>query len=273
MTDPAECDRMYFRRAHRLRFFGAHKNMWRSMVVAVAYSYQQNSKPYRELLNATESFLNPINGEMWLDLGCGSGPVVRSIWERSNGKCHIVGIDLSRKALSIAQKSLRKFVPAPESSKIEFVQADFSKGLSSLFVPESFGGITAGLCISYAESWNHGSQCWDDYAYRILLRDVHSILRDNGQFIFSTNVPGYSYWLLARKSWRQIFLTWKVPLALVVSSIMLYQSRWLRRSVSEGRFHYLPAEEIAAELRNIGFKEVEYKLTYSGQAWVFHARK
>jgi hypothetical protein len=173
----------------------------------------------------------------------------------------------------LAQRSLNTFIPKQQRSKIEFVQADFSQGLGNLFLPESFDGVTAGLCVSYAENWNATSQCWDDQAYQRLLRDVYTILRENGCFVFSTNVPGYSYWLLASKSWRQIFLTWKLPLALIVTSVMLYQSRWLRHSVSEGRFHYLPAKEIVQILHGIGFRDVHYQLSYAGQAWVFHARK
>jgi ubiquinone/menaquinone biosynthesis C-methylase UbiE len=247
--------------------------MWRNRVVAVAYSYQQKSKPYLELLKTTESFIYPRSGEKWLDLGCGSGPLVHSLWKRCEGNVKIVAIDLSVVALSRARQSFQKSFSSGWQEKIHLIQADFSHGLGKLFRPASFDGVVAGLCIAYAEHWDPLLKRWDNHAYFQLLKDVYLVLKKNGSFVFSSNVPGYSYWLLAAKSWRQILLTWKLPLAIIVSSVMLYQSRWLRKSVREGRFHYLPAEEIVERLRSIGFREISFTLSYAGQAWVFRALK
>jgi ubiquinone/menaquinone biosynthesis C-methylase UbiE len=257
----------------KIRLLDSRNNMWRNRVVAIAYSYQQNSRPYLELLKTTESFICPRDGEKWLDLGCGSGPLVRSIWKRCWGNVRIIATDLSVVALSCAKKSFQKSFPTGWQEKIDLIQADFSRGLGKLFRPDSFDGIVAGLCIAYAEHWDPLRKRWDNQAYVQLLKDVYLVLKTNGSFVFSSNVPGYSYWLLARKSWREILLTWKLPLAIVVSSIMLYQSRWLRESAREGRFHYLPAEEIVERLRSIGFREISYTLSYAGQAWVFRALK
>lgn len=249
------------------------KNLWRNRLVAIAYSYQQNARPYLELLKATESFINPQPGERWLDLGCGSGRLIKSVWEKSQGKVGMIGTDISFTALKCAQKSTRTFLPAPGSDKIQLIQANFSKGLGKLFRAETFDGVTAGLCISYADHWDPILARWDNISYIELLKDVYALLRQKGSFVFSSNVPDYDYILLALQSWREILLTWKLPLALMVTSVMLYQSRWLRECSTKGRFHYLPAEEIVRYLRFLGFTEVKYKRSYAGQAWVFCATK
>jgi hypothetical protein len=185
----------------------------------------------------------------------------------------VTAADLSAVALLRAKESFRECLPSGWQKKIDLVQADFSQGLGRLFRPNSFDGVVGGLCVAYAEHWDPLRKRWDDQAYVQLLKDVYLLLKTNGSFVFSSNVPGYSYWLLALKSWRQILLSWKLPLAIVVSSVMLYQSRWLRQSASEGRFHYLPAEEIVDRLRSVGFRDIDYRLSYAGQAWVFRALK
>jgi hypothetical protein len=164
-------------------------------------------------------------------------------------------------------------MPRPKAGAIQLFQASLSQRIGHLFCAESFDGITAGLSVAYADHWNPNLKKWDDAAYLQLLRDVFLLLRKGGSFVFSSNIPHYDYVLLALMSWRQILLTWKFPLALIVTLIMLNQSRWLRECARKGRFHYLPAETIINELRSIGFKEVKYQLSYAKQAWVFLAIK
>jgi ubiquinone/menaquinone biosynthesis C-methylase UbiE len=249
-------------------------NLWRNSMVALAYAYQQNARPYAELLETTESFISPKLGQRWLDLGCGSGRLIRSIWERSNGEVDaIIGVDISATALNIAKRKSSQFIPANASRKISFVQADFSQGLEGIFRPLSFDGITAGLSISYANHWDSERGEWDNRSYLGLLQDIYHLLKDGGAFIFSTNVPNPDFVLIAKRSWREIFLTWRLPLGIFVSFVMLLQSRWLKNSARAGRFHYLPVEQIRKILYSTGFKEIRHELTYAGQAWVFSAIK
>jgi hypothetical protein len=49
--------------------------------------------------------------------------------------------------------------------------------------------------------------------------------------------------------------------------------RWLKREARRGRFHYLPALEVTARLREAGFGRIDCRLSYAGQAFVFRARK
>ena len=185
----------------------------------------------------------------------------------------IVGIDVSYTGLGYTKRSLKSLLPKIFPQTIHLIRADFAEGIGNLFRAGIFDGVTAGLSISYAEHWNPVTKNWDNHAYMQLLRDIFALLRDGGSFIFSSNVPNYNFSLLALKSWRQIFLTWKMPLALAVTSIMLAQSFWLRDCARKGRFHYLPADDIVRCLYAVGFKKVQYELTYARQAWVFVAIK
>jgi ubiquinone/menaquinone biosynthesis C-methylase UbiE len=280
---PAYCALISLMQNHEKCFHALHPfydlqqtimNLWRNSLVALAYSYQQNARPYAELLETTESFIFPKIGQRWLDLGCGSGRLIQSIWQRSNGEVGIiVGMDVSFTALKIAKRVSSHLVPTNASRRISLVQADLSQGLQGVFRPLSFDGITAGLSISYADHWDSEGGKWDDQSYVRLLQDIYHLLKDGGTFIFSTNVPNPDFVLIAKRSWREIFLTWRLPLGILVSFVMLLQSRWLKHSAQTGRFHYLPVEQITQILCSTGFKDIRRRLTYAGQAWVFLAIK
>jgi SAM-dependent methyltransferase len=249
-------------------------NLWHSPIVARAYSYQQKARPYQDLINTTESFMSIRPGDRWLDLGCGSGRLIRSIWERSEGSVSkIVGIDLSLTALEYARRALVTFDPVPPPRRVDLVQADLGRGVERLFKPDSFDGITAGLAISYADHWDDDTGTWNKESYLRLLRGICVILKEGGSFIFSANVPNPDFRRIATESWREIFLTKKAPVHALAGIVMLFHSAWLKSCARQGRFHYLPADEVVTTLRSAGFGVVEQRLTYADQAWVFRAVK
>jgi len=54
---------------------------------------------------------------------------------------------------------------------------------------------------------------------------------------------------------------------------MVAQARWLTEQANLGRFHYLPIEEVVSILEEAGFRNIQYKLTYAGLAWVVACEK
>jgi ubiquinone/menaquinone biosynthesis C-methylase UbiE len=249
------------------------RNLWKNDLIASAYFYQQKAVPYVELLKTTEAFIDTKAGEWWLDVGCGSGPLIQSIWRKSGGQIgKIIGVDLSYRSVKTAKASLDRLGTTLTADKVEFLQADISRGLGFLR-PNSFHGITAGLCLSYAEHWDPIHKKWDRKAYIGLIGDLFAVLKNKGTLILSLNVPNPNFTKIALHSWKQILLTWKAPLHLMVSLVMLFHSRWLKRCATMGRFHYVPIEEVLDHLQHAGFTSVSYELTYAGQAWVFSACK
>jgi SAM-dependent methyltransferase len=178
-------------------------NLWRSSVVAFAYSYQQNARPYLDLLCTTELYIQPKPGQVWLDLGCGSGRLIRSIWEKSRGQvASITGIDISTSALRVAQRMCSKLIPKDESNKIRFVQADLSYGLKGVFQPHSFHGVTAGLSISYADHWDYSREEWSDISYIGLLRDIYHKCSESRFFFDRQEILEGDFFDLEIASWN-----------------------------------------------------------------------
>ena len=54
---------------------------------------------------------------------------------------------------------------------------------------------------------------------------------------------------------------------------MMRYGAWLQREARTGRFHYLPATEVATKLAAAGFEAIEHRLSYARQAFIFRAVK
>ena len=245
-------------------------NLWFSKIVAFAYRYQKEARPYRFLIRDFASYLRFHGQDSVLDIGCGSGRIIHLVWQFS-GRCvkRIVGLDVSGLAIHFAKENLNRINPEL-NGQVEFVCADFNNGLPQ-FGNREFDLVTAGLSLQYAESQEDGR--WTLKAYRKIFQEIFRVLKPGGQLVFSVNTPHPDFSRIAKKSWREIFLTWKLPLMLAVALIMVWQGRWLTKQADIGRFHYLPIEQVKMILSQTGFSNVRYKLTYAGLAWVVSCQK
>ena len=99
------------------------------------------------------------------------------------------------------------------------------------------------------------------------------MLRPGGCFVFSVNVPEPSWGKVAWHSLAAAARSDRPLRYLKRSWRMLRYGRWLKREARTGRFHYLPADAVAAKLRAAGFDHIEHRLSYAGQAFVFRCVK
>lgn len=250
----------------------AARNHWPDAKCAKAFWSQQEAAPYKRLLADTIAWCEPRAGEHWLDLGCGSGPLTRALWEQSNGSVgKIVGLDcapINDRAYDRLRRELR---PAP-GDRIQFLCHDFSGGLDPL--PNSFfDNAVSGLSISYAESYSEAEARWTTDGYDRILAEVWRVLRPGGRFVFSVNVPEPQWWRVALHSVGDLFRVGR-PLQFGKRSLrMMRYGAWLKREARTGRFHYLPATEVAAKLTAAGFGSIGHRLSYARQAFIFRAIK
>lgn len=249
-------------------------NHWPSAKCAKAFWSQRHAGPYRELLAHTLDWAAPAPGERWLDLGCGGGALTRGLWERGGRRGplgSVLGVDCAA-ANETAYARLRGELAPRSGDRVAFLCHDFSTGLAPL-ADAAFDHAVSGLSISYAEHYDATAGRWTRAAYDCLLGEVCRVLRPGGRFVFSVNVPdpswatvawrGLPHLLFARHPLRHLRNGWR----------MLRYGRWLTRQARAGRFHYLPAAEIADRLGAAGFGRVEHRLSYARQAFVFRAHK
>lgn len=248
----------------------AVRNFWPDDRCAKAFWSQQEVRPYRRLLADTVAWCAPAAGERWLDLGCGSGPLTRGIWEATGGTvAGITGLDCAA-ANDRAYAELRKTLSPPPGERINFICHDFSGGLD-LFPDASFDHAVSGLSITYAESYSEAEGRWTTAAYDRILCEARRVIRPGGRFVFSVNVPEPQWWRVGLLSLGDMFRAGR-PLRFLKRAVrMMKYGAWLKREARTGRFHYLPADAVREKLLAAGFERVEHRLSYAGQAFVFRA--
>jgi SAM-dependent methyltransferase len=248
------------------------RNYWPDAKCAKAFWSQQEVRPYRRLLADTLDRAAPAAGDRWLDLGCGSGPLTAGLWERSGGTvAEVVGLDCAA-VNEQAYARLRAALAPPPGDRVRFLCHDFSRGLAPL-ADSSFDHAVSGLSITYAEHWSDAEGRWTDHAYDRILAEVFRVLRPGGRFVFSVNVPGPKWWKVGLLSAGDIFRTGRPLRFLKRGWRMMKYGRWLKQEARAGRFHYLPADAVAAKLAAAGFADIDHRLSYAGQAFVFRAVK
>jgi SAM-dependent methyltransferase len=248
-------------------------NHWPDSRCAKAFWSQCDAPPYQELLVDTAACLDAAPDERWLDLGCGGGQLSRVLWEESGGRLReIVALDCAAANAAAIARLRSTLRPAASSAQVRFVHADFSRGLAAL-ADGHFDGIASGLAISYAESYSPERGAWTTDAYDQLLAELYRVLRPNGRLVFSTNVPEPSWLKIAVSGLPGTFQAPR-PLRFLKNSLrMLRYGAWLKREARKGRFHYLPAAVVADKLRAVGFTDIEHRISFAGQAYVFRCRK
>src|SRR5207248_2160311 len=106
-------------------------NYWPDNKCAKAFWSQRDVPAYHRLLRDTAAWLQPREGDRWIDLGCGSGQLTRTLWEKSNGTlAEIIALDVAA-ANEVGIAKLRsRLTPPATADQVRFLCADFSQGLA-----------------------------------------------------------------------------------------------------------------------------------------------
>jgi len=248
-------------------------NLWHNDETAQAFWDQHRALPYRELLADTIAWCEPAAGQSWLDLGCGGGHLLAGLWQASGGRvARIAAADCAAANQQAIEKLCGRLRPMPHAGQVTFAVVDFSHGLPQ-FSDVSFDGIVSGLAISYAESLDECTGRYTDAAYSRLYQEMYRVLKPSGRLVFSVNIPNPNFWKIVWRSFGRGVRFGKPLKTLKNVLAMQRHGGWLKREAKRGRFHFLPISGVFEQMRQAGFTQMEYKLSYADQAFVVRGFK
>jgi len=128
------------------------------------YLKRENSRAFKVEIKEIISLLNPKKSDRILEIGCGSGVLLK---ELEKYKCSIIGIDVSKEAIEMAKKntSISKLILS-STDKLDFDNNSFDKI----------------ICQHIVEHLNN---------FDIVLEELKRILKNNGCLIIVT--PNINY--------------------------------------------------------------------------------
>lgn len=230
---------------------------------AKIYFNLEKARAYRRLANTIEEFIEPNEGDIWLDVGCGPAKMSELIWNKSEKRVEkIVAMDI---VLSPAQKRLATLKP---SLPVQLMKVDISVPLP--FKDNSFDGIVANLVLSYVAKFN-GSQGKD--AFVAVLKEMFRVLKPGGHLVWSTPKENVHFEWVFLSSIPEMLNIWEYIYHKDCGRILqgvrvLKHALEIQKKGKQGIYTFLPVEELNKILQDIGFVNPIWKLTFARQVWV-----
>lgn len=228
------------------------------------YPHLEDARPYYKLVDTIESFINPKQGETWLDAGCGPGTMMDLIKNKSNNKIKkIIGIDIDKKMLWYAKKRFEK----EEAILVEFHNIDLSN--KTFFKNQEFDGIIANLVLTYINTFEEKKNV---EALKGVFGEMYRIMKTGGSLVWSTPIKGVNFIWVFLASWREI-LDPRHPKRLYAGPAILRYALSIQKKGKKGIYNFFSKEQIEKILEEIGFKGIEFKRSFANQVWVIKAHK
>src|SRR5262245_56130181 len=94
-------------------------NYWPDNKCAEAFWSQREVPAYRWLLRDTAAWLEVREGDRWLDLGCGSGQLTRTLWEKSGGTlAEVIALDVAPANEAVIAKLRTRLKPPADENQV-----------------------------------------------------------------------------------------------------------------------------------------------------------
>jgi len=191
--------------------------------------------------------LEPLNGEDWADLCCGTGDLAFLISERVSPMGSITGIDSAEDILNIAKKK-------SELKKNKFIKWEIQDVLEINDYSKNFDGI----CMSYGlRNLNNVEEG---------LKKVFSLLSDKGRAGFLD----FNHSKLNSLSdiFQKIYLRWiVVPISKIFKLSKEYS--YIEKSIK----NFPEGNKLMLIAKRVGFKKVEYRTIFCNQMGILILEK
>jgi len=228
------------------------------------YSNLEKSWPYRNLTKSVESFIEPKEKDIWLDVACGPAKMSEMIFRKSKGKIEkIIAIDIILEPAKKRLENLKSQIP------IELRYASITDPLP--FPDNFFDGIVANLCLPYVIDFE-GKKGKD--ALEAILAEMFRILKPGGHLVWSTPKKNVHFQWNFLHSIPDMLNIWEYIFRKDISRILqgtriLGHALKIQENGKNRIYTFLPKEDLEELLlKKIGFINPSWKKTFSQQVLV-----
>ena len=189
----------------------------------------------RKLVN----LLQPLKGEDWADLCCGTGDLAFLISKRITPFGSITGIDSANEILYIAKKK-------SELKRNKFIKWEIKDVLEIDGSSKNFDGICMSYGLRNLKSVEDG------------IKKVFNLLKENGRagFLEFNNSRSNSFSNLFQKTYLRLIV---VPISSLFGLNKEYA--YIEKSIK----NFPKSNELVKIAKEVGFKKVEYRTIFWGQ--------
>jgi len=230
---------------------------------AKIYINLEKASPYQHLSKVIEDLIEPREGDVCLDMGCGPAKMSQIIWKKSKERTRkIIGIDI---VLKPARETLERI---NHSIPLELIYGDI--GQKFPFPDDHFDLIVANLVIPYVIDF-HGQN--GKNAFERLLKETYRILKPKGHMVWSTPKKDVHFQWVFLASIPDMLNVYEYIIHKDITRILqgtriLKHALEIQRKGKEGIYTFLEKDELEKMLLKIGFINPIWQRTFTQQVWV-----
>ena len=224
----------------------AHRQMVHSLFSRIAGRYDMMNTILsfnldRYWRSRTLSLAEPMPGEHWLDVCCGTGKITLEIARRLGAGGGVTGLDFNAAMLQVAkQAEVAAKLPAP----VNWLEGD---ALMLPFPDASFDGVTIGFGLRNLPDFDAG------------IREIARVLKPGGRLVCLE--LSHPVWPVFKQG-HAFFVRYLVPRIGNVGLGDQSDYKWLPESLR----HFPGAEELAEKMRRCGLDKVRFERVSGGIA-------
>ncbi len=234
------------------------------------YKNLEKARPYSNLAKAFQKFLDPKPGEAWLDVGCGPLRISELIREKADSDIWVTAIDV---VLKPAREKLYELAKKGKKLPVTLLYLSITDPLP--YPDNSFDGIGANLILPYVTDFLglRGKEALEN-----VLREMFRILKPGGKLVWSTPIEKVNFnWVFLASLPDMLniyrYMADKDFSRLAQGTRILKHALAIQRKGKEGVYTFLPKEELAMLLAQIGFVNPVWEKTFTQQVWVNRVSK
>lgn len=230
------------------------------------YFNLEKARPYNNLTNCIERHIEPKEGEVWFDVGCGPLTISELIYEKSKGGVkQIEAIDV---VLKPAREKLARLSKSGRHLQVNLNYASITDSLP--YKDNFFDGIGANLILPYVIDFM--GSCGKS-ALEGVLREMFRVLKPGGHMVWSTPKNGVNFlWVFIASIPDMLnvyeYIVRKDITRILQGTRILSHALAIQKKGKEGEYTFLARSEIENMLLNIGFINPKWEKTFTKQVWV-----